>query len=82
MYNEMNYVENRKKIERKFNKIQKPCGEDICRMGEDKRCVFDERQKQRIPLKKVIFTQVYRKQEGERYKKEKKMEKSNHVWNV
>ena len=32
LYNEMNYVENRKKIERKFNKIQKPCSEDICRM--------------------------------------------------
>ena len=32
LYNKMNYVENRKKIERKFNKIQKPCSEDICRM--------------------------------------------------
>ena len=35
LYNEMNYVENRKKIERKFNKIQEPCSEYICRMVKE-----------------------------------------------
>ena len=46
LYNEMNYVENRKKIERKFNKIQDSCSENICR--EVKKTVgFGGRQKEK-----------------------------------
>lgn len=38
LYNNTNYVENRKKIERKFNKMQEPCSEYICMQVKKQYC--------------------------------------------